>query len=153
MYLSDKNFAQKTIDDLRSIGLEAEIREEGREGKNRNSANILVAREKKVIEELKNTFPNKDHKRYGELMGFPPTAIKAYIKELERLPSQEQREIIGSIPDFFAGPFIFSKEYKDEEFQEVKRKIKLIAQYAPELFYDVYDKEEADRLIRESLEG
>lgn len=154
MYITNKDDAPNVLEDLRSIGLFAELSEKPREYNNPDSADILVASSQDVLEELKQTHANEHHRRYGELMGYPDTAIDAFLGEngAERLSKEEQDKLLDIMPDVLGGTFAFSKEHADEELAVAKRRIKLIAQKAPELFYDLYKKEYADKILRYVLD-
>ena len=149
MYIPDKDNAVKVVDDLRSIGLFAEISEKPREGMDPDSADILVASSQEVLEELKQTLSYENHERYGQLMGYPQTAIDAFIGKdgATRLSGEEQKILLDVLPDILGGTFVFSKEHSKEELAVVKRRIKLLAQKVPELFYDLYSKEYADKIL------
>lgn len=149
MYMTDKVDANKAVEDLKSIGLFAEISEKSREYHNPDSADVLVASSQEILEELKQTNSYEHHERYGELMGYPKTAVDAFVGKngAERLPKEEQDKLLDILPDILGGTFVFSKEHKDEELAVVKRRAKLLAQKAPELFYDLYKKEYADKIL------
>ncbi|MEI6296623.1 MAG: hypothetical protein WCO84_03185 [bacterium] len=149
MYIPDKEHAEKAVKDLKDIGLFAEISKKPRVGFDPESADVLIARTQEILDELKQIHPNKHHRRYGELMGYPQTAIDAFLGEngAEILPAEEQDKMLGDIPTIFNGTFVFSKDHKDEELAVVKHRTKLIAQKAPELFYDSFGKEGADKLL------
>jgi hypothetical protein len=149
MYIPNKDNALKAIEDLRSVGLFAELSEKDRKYHNPNSADILVAGSQEILDELKQTHSYEHHKRYGQLMGYPDTAVDAFIGENgeERLSKEEQDKLLDILPDILGGTFAFSKSHKDEELAIVKRRIKLLAQKAPELFYDLYKKEYADKIL------
>lgn len=155
MYIANKDDAPKAIDDLRSVGLFAEISEKPREYHNPNSADILVARSQDILDELKQTHSYEHHERYGELMGYPKTAVDAFVGKdgSERLSEEEQDKLLDIMPDILGGTFVFSKEHKDEELAVVKRRVKLLAQKAPELFYDLYKKEYADKILSYVLDN
>lgn len=154
MYIADKNNAPKAVEGLRSIGLFAEISEKPREYHDLNSADILVAGSQELLDELKHTHSYEHHERYGQLMGYPQSAVDAFLgKEgTEKLSADEQKKLLDIFPDILGGTFVFSKEHAEEEFLVAKRKIKLLAQKAPELFYDLYKKEYADKLINYILD-
>jgi len=149
MYITKKNDASKAVEDLRSIGLFAEISEKPRDYDNPNSADILVAGSQEILNELKQTHSYKHHKRYGQLMGYPGSAVDAFVGENgeERLSKKEQEKLVDILPDILGGTFAFSKSHKEEELAIVKRRIKLLAQKAPDLFYDLYKKEYADKIL------
>jgi len=149
MYITNKDNASKAVEDLRNIGLFAEISEKPREYHNPDSADILVANSQEILDELKQTNSYEHHERYGELMGYPKTAVDAFIGKdgAERLSTEEQKKLLDIMPDILGGTFAFSKEHANEELAVIKRKIKLLAQKAPELFYDLYKKEHADKIL------
>ena len=149
MYIPNKDDAHKIIEDLRNIGLFADISEKPREDFDPNSADILVADSQEIVDELKHTNAHEHHRRYGQLMGYPDTAIDAFTKENgeERLPLEEQAKLLDIVPDILAGTFVFSKKHKDEELALVKKRTKLLAQNAPKLFYDLYKKDYADKIL------
>lgn len=143
IYLPDKNDAEKVIDDLKSIGLFAAVTREASNGK---SVDIGVAGSEEILEELTGTKPNADHRRYGELMGYPATAIDAFIGENaeEKMSFEEQQEMTKNLPDIL-NHFRFSKQHSQEELQKYKEWLKIVMQNAPELIDELYSKEDADK--------
>jgi hypothetical protein len=149
MYIPNKNDAQKVVDDLRSLGLFAEISEKPRKYHDPRSADILLASSQEILDELKQTNSYEHHERYGQLMGYPQTAIDAFLGKggAERLSREEIDNLLEGFPKGIGMNFIFSKKHAQEELLEAKRKIKILAQKAPELFYDLYKKEYADKIL------
>jgi len=149
MYIPNKENASKIVEDLRSVGLFAEISEKPKEVGYENTAELLVASSQEILDELKMTHAHEHHERYGQLMGYPQTAIDAFIgKEgARRLSREEQKKLLDIMPDILGGTFVFSEEHSEEELAVVKRRIKILAQKAPELFYDLYKKEYADKIL------
>ncbi|MBA3733554.1 hypothetical protein H0W91_04265 [Patescibacteria group bacterium] len=142
MYIPNKNNAPKAAEDLIRIGLFAQIIEADEKS---GSADIAVANSKETLEELLQTKPNKNHRRYGELMGYPSTAIDAYLGEnnAERVSNEDQSRLTENLPDVLHH-FILSKNNNDEELAVLNRWLKLIAQHSPELFDELYSKEDSD---------
>lgn len=155
MFIPNKNDAAAAIASLQSIGLLAEISPKRRKSGATDSAYILVARSQAILDELKLTHAYEHHRRYGELMGYPKTAIDAFLGENgeECLASEEQRELMGDIPYMLGDGFTFSKKHKEEELAIVKHRIKLVAQHAPGLFYDLFREEQADKILNSVLHG
>jgi hypothetical protein len=141
MYLPDKINAQKVIDILRNIGLFAEITREDDE-----SCYIGLSLSPELLEELINTRSNKDHRRYGELMGYPSTAIDAFLGEngTERLSPEEQDFLTKDLPDVLV-KFVLSKKHHKDELGHLHRWFKLVAKEAPELIDQLYKKDTAKR--------
>lgn len=132
----------QTIESLRNVGLCAEIIERSIVG---------IAKSSQVLDKLKQARPNKNHQEYGELMGFPQTAIDAFLGKTERLGTDEQDELTNELPHVLNG-FIFSKEHAKEELIKLTRWLRTIAKYAPELIEQLYSKERADKFKKYLLE-
>ncbi|MFA5888961.1 MAG: hypothetical protein WCW47_03690 [Candidatus Paceibacterota bacterium] len=112
----------------------------------RIGAHIFFARSQEDLKKMKSlildeiTDYDAYHKEYGRLMGFPETAIKAFVGESERFSSPEDSLINKdkfpqdtNLPNTY-GHFVYSKDHADEEhayFIERNRKLK---EYASELF-------------------
>lgn len=124
----------KTIlQNLRKIGLQADVIRT--DTKRRNMA-IGVSQSKAIIEELKILNPDKDHRRFGELMGFPGSAVDAFTGEngAEKATAEAQFAAIKDLPRPRDFPyFAFSKNGMSLELEKVKRWVNLIREYAPEL--------------------
>jgi hypothetical protein len=141
IYIKGKEKASETIATLNSIGLEAEIFIEYYD---RDAAEIAVTKDKALLEDLKNATSNLDHKRFGELVGFPETAIEAFVAGEEyRLPRKEQDELIKDLPQLFS--FRFSKEHATEDLETYKRWVKIIFELAPNLIRDLHGEKEFNR--------
>lgn len=152
MYLPDRGNVTKVIEDLRSVGLYAEEIEDQIRGSGDNAVDIGVAKSQELLDELKQTKSNKHHRRYGELMGYPSTAIDAFLGEngVDRLSDEEHEKLVENLPHVLTH-FAFSKQNTEEELAKLKRWFKLIAQNAPELIDQLYSKEKADEFKEELL--
>jgi hypothetical protein len=109
---------------------------------------IAVSKEKEIAKELMNlsASSDSDHKRYGQLMGFPGTAIDAFGNEEKQLGDGEQNTLTDNFPHFFN--FRMSKENSTAELEVLKRWNKLILKYAPELFDELYSPDDSIRFKR-----
>ena len=141
-YIPNKNNALKAVEDLIRIGLFAQIIETDEESE---SADVAVANSKETLVELLQTKPNKNHRRYGALMGYPSTAIDAYLGEnnTERVSHEDQAKLTENLPDVLHH-FILSKNNNCGELVVLNKWLKLIAQHAPELFDELYSREDSD---------
>ena len=151
--MAKKTEAHNAIDALNGIGLYAEIIENQLPGSGDNSCDIAVAKSQELIDELQKTKSNEQHRHYGELMGYPSTAIDAFLEEngATRLSFEEQEELTKDLPDVLT-KFGFSRQNTEEELAKLKKWFKLIAQHAPELFDELYLKEDSDKFKKIFLE-
>lgn len=152
MYLPNKDNADHVVDDLRRIGLYAEVIEGRVQGKHAHAVDIGVAKSQELLDELKQTKSNENHRRYGELMGYPSSAIDAFLgeNEAEKLSSGEQTKMTEGLSDVLVH-FRFSKQHAEEELAKLKKWFRIIAEHAPELFDELYKKEEADKFKQYAL--
>ena len=148
MYIPKKEDAPESMKKLESIGLHTAITKEDEKGV---SVTVGVAQSEEILEELKHTKANSEHRRYGELMGFPATAIDAFLEEkgAEKLPFEDEQKMRENLPQVLDG-FRFSKDHKDEELVVLKDWMKTITQHAPELIDDLYKPEDAKK-FKENL--
>ena len=74
-----------------------------------------------------------DHERYGELMGFPETAIQTYLENdpTKQISLDEYLKITEKFIHLFG--FKISKEHATEEINVLERWYSIILQNAPEL--------------------
>lgn len=86
-----------------------------------------VARDKETAERLMNADPRSTHREYGALMGYPQTAVEAFLKgEFYGGPLPE--DIKNSIFQLK-----FSKDNYEEEFEVVRKWNQAIQEYCPSL--------------------
>lgn len=84
---------------------------------------------------------NKYHREYGRLMGFPETAIKAFVGETERLKDPlKYWEEKDKYPQYSQEggylPFAYSKDNVEEEHAYFLDRNRRLREYAPQLFKD-----------------
>lgn len=78
--------------------------------------------------------PHRDDEKFGRYMGFPETAIEAFLKKRPRLDEGRQSKITKSKLLFFSG-FVFSEEFYLKELKEVSIRWYLaVKKHSPELF-------------------
>lgn len=93
------------------------------------------------------TTENIDPRRYGELMGFPKTAIEAFVSGNDQLmDNKEQEKILGFLNVFF--PVRLSKAHYQEEIEYLKNSYRLLLEQAPYIITDVIHKEDADEFLK-----
>lgn len=140
---------EKIKQDLENMGL-CVVEKDWKEGKLFNvSKDLSVVKEIDIIAGLvrggegKNT-PELD-RRYGELMGFPSTAIDAYISG-NTLPEEEEKRLkeeMGFDNIFF--PFKLSQEHYRDELVVLKQWYKTLLEDCPEIIDQVISEEDRQR--------
>ncbi len=99
-----------------------------------------LAQEAKAVE-------NVDAQRYGELMGFPKTAIEAFVSGNDQLmDNKEQEKMLGFLNIFF--PMRLSKAHYQEEIEYLKNSYRLLLEQAPYLITDVIHKDDAENFVK-----
>lgn len=108
--------------------------------KKTNRTEICVAADESILEKFKSLLPDNDHEEYGRLMGYPDSAISAFLDDDKRLPFEEQDKLCAKYPFF---KFAFSKEHFQEEEDILKKWNLAVFDYAPEFIDEVYAPESA----------
>jgi len=96
------------------------------------AAGVYVSRDEKTIEELFEKFGN-DHKRVGELLGYPPTATANYEHDVPPPEIDFPDEVKYSPAMEFRG-FQMTSEHWQEEFKTVEKWARAIQRIDPELY-------------------
>ncbi len=137
IYAKDETQISEISERCASIGLFSirvkEIKEDGE----LTGFSVAVSKSEDLIKELFE-ITNKEeekfnHQRYGELMGYPATAIEAYIEDdpEKQMSFEEYNERAEKFLHLFG--FKPSKQHSVEEFEVLERWYKLILENAPEL--------------------
>lgn len=120
---------------LGQLGFHAKVMEREKFSKNMVQE-YAVSLDEKTAEKLALLNPAKDHEEFGKLMGFPKTAIHAYLNKeelLERESRPEDNNIIFS--------FGLSKNHWKKEIELLRTWSNAIKEYAPDLFKELRRKE------------
>lgn len=128
---------EETIETLQKLGLFGEI---GAFDKKSGKTEIFVATDKGVLEKFKSLQPDRDHKEYGILMGYPETAVDAFFHPENELPYEVRAEIQDKYPFF---KFAFSKDHWKQEEEVLKKWNLALFDYAPEFIDEVYHSDSA----------
>lgn len=107
------------------------------------ATDMVVARDPETVSRLSLLRADRDHQEFGRLMGFPETAIAAFVNKSGALPHDEQRRLQGELP--FSN-FIFSRKHAPEELALLRRWNLLIFRHAPELIDEAWDEQEAAKI-------
>lgn len=96
---------------------------------------LAIACDEEILEKLEKTDPAKDHEEFGNLMGYPKTAVDAFLNKEKRLPRDAypaDREVIFQI--------ILSKDHWQEELEILRKWSGAIKEYAPDLYAQLKGK-------------
>ena len=120
-----------------------EFPEESNQEQTKKSLNIFISKDSALAQEATKLFmesevpPSKEfHNRFGQLMGFPQTAIDAYI-EGDCL-SQEEQYVLGFPKDHEDGPcvipFGLSRKHYTEEVEYLKKYFRALKEVFPDTY-------------------
>lgn len=93
------------------------------------SADLAISRSKEIAEKLRYLSAAKNHEEYGTLMGYPQSAIDAFLRKEERLDRDNYPSMKGIVVHF-----ILSKDHWEEEMKVLKKRSQAIKKYAPSIF-------------------
>ena len=101
-----------------------------------NGCTWFIAKDKKLLEEAmslcKRPIQKSDEERFGELMGYPKTAIESFHKR-ETLRSESLDSILGFKPLIFSMAFSRDRNNLMQELVFLARSYEAVLEYAPEL--------------------
>jgi hypothetical protein len=129
---------------------------------------FFVGRDERKIEELKDAFLKQDHEKTGKLLGYPETAIEAFVKEegifdrkswWESLPEKEREKLLEEGVLNFLN-FALSKRHWREELELVRKWQRIIREKAPKLYQEFIKRkpsfamteEEKNQRIKKEIE-
>lgn len=99
----------------------------------KKSVRLIIAKDEKVLQEMKELSPIRDHRRYGELMGFSATMIDAFERKQGRLPDKERPQ--ESAAQIFEVKL--SKDGLADEMEVLRRWEQGVKRYAPETYKEL----------------
>lgn len=136
----DEKERDRILQLLRDAGLSAEEK-----GVNQytQKTEIVVGAIPRVVEKLKAANPDRDHDEYGELMGYPESAVQAFQEEGSEMISDEESDELRETYPF--SWFRLSKAAKEEELETYRAWTKAVWQHAPELIDELFGEEDAER--------
>ncbi len=119
---------EKVVKTLRDSGLIAGIKNY-KDVNGKKFAIVAVAKDKETMERLKKAEADADHEEYGRLMGYPDTAIDAFMHKEKLLPEVDYPEKNDKTLDFK-----LSKDHWQEEIKVIKKWSQAIKQYSPKIY-------------------
>lgn len=102
----------------------------------RYMAEFLISKEEDILKELTETSPAKDHYKFGTLMGYPESAIKAFL-EGTCLSIEDERELLSKYPEIVFNDFRLSKDNNKEEVEIVRRWNNLVEKESPDVYNEL----------------
>lgn len=133
------------VDAFKKMGLSVIVEQTS----DNSETNVFVARTQELAEKIARYAPRTSQKRYyheeyGQLMGFPQTAIDSFLGRTEKLPQHAAWNLFKSSNFLFT--FSHSKDHWKEEEQHRLRRAKIIERFTPSLYKAI--KEEHDKLLQ-----
>lgn len=105
-------------------------------------AHIIIAQNKEKLEKVKAASVNAEKgwdRSIGEALGYPQTAIEAFINGTTTKPSELPEEVRDSDHIKFLG-FLLSRDHWQEELEEVRKRADMVRQTAPDLYNKIVKK-------------
>ena len=125
-------------ENLKDIGLK--FKKIGQHEKNgRIVAKFSIANEKNDLNELLNTDPLVDHEKFGLLMGFPPSAVKAFLDK-KLMSMEDERKILEENPDIVFSNFRLSQDNGQAEIETLRRWSNAIKEATPDIYQKLKGK-------------
>ena len=103
-------------------------------------AKISIARDEETLNRLLALSPSKDHEEYGRLMGYPETAVEAFVNK-KLLDEPTERKLIAASGNIF--PMKLSKDHWREEIEHLRTWNEAIKEYS----LDTYEEAKGERVI------
>jgi hypothetical protein len=140
-----KDIMLPSIESLRDLGF-AIVQKENEYG----ITEYFVSKDYQLAVEALNC---EDHKRFGELMGFPESSIKAFLDNENNKDSLLEDEELAQRIGFenYCFPFRISREMAEDEILYLKKSYLMLLEQAPQLIDDMLpsdlDREEFKRKV------
>ncbi|NQV88931.1 MAG: hypothetical protein HQ488_01230 [Parcubacteria group bacterium] len=110
---------------------EAGLVYEKKDGNDKDWVSYLIGSRRKDVELLSKLDPSRDHRLYGELMGFPQTAVEAFetgsLLDIENEPRNPDNVIQMRL----------SKDHWQEELKTLERWNTALKQFTPEIHQEL----------------
>jgi len=117
---------------IKRIGLKFEkIKQQEKNG--RQVVEYSVASDENNLSELLGVDPSADHEKYGLLMGYPPSAVKAFM-DGELIDPDAERKILAENSDIVFSNFRLSKSNNRAELEVLRRWSRRIEEEALDIY-------------------
>ncbi|MFA5000026.1 MAG: hypothetical protein WC545_01550 [Patescibacteria group bacterium] len=120
---------------IKNLGLKYQKVSQEKKGK-RYSSKFLISKNQETLDALTEVDPAKNHEKYGALMGYPDSAIKAFLTG-DSLSSEEERKMLSQYPEIVFRNFRLSKDSAAEEIELLKHQNNLIKNTAPNIYNEL----------------
>ncbi|MFZ4632465.1 MAG: hypothetical protein ACOYL8_04705 [Patescibacteria group bacterium] len=135
LFVDKENEIDEDEEKIRSLNLKYKKVKQEKRGK-RYMAEFLISQSEDTLNELTESDPSKDHYRYGSLMGYPESAIKAFL-EGTCLNIDDERELLSKYPEIVFNDFRLSRDHNKEELELVRRWNNLVEKEAPNIYNEL----------------
>jgi len=123
---------------LKDIGLKFKKKNQ-HEKNGRFVAEFSVAGENNNLNELLKIDPSVDHEKFGLLMGFPPSAVKAFLDK-KLMSMEDERKILEENPSIVFSNFRLSQANGQAEIETLRRWSNEIKEAAPDIYQKLKGK-------------
>jgi hypothetical protein len=117
---------------LKNIGLKFKKKSQNKKN-GRFVAEFSIASEDNNLDELLKAAPSVDHEKFGLLMGFPPSAVKAFLDK-KLMSSDEERKLFKENSDIVFSNFRLSQKDGQVEIETLRRWSNRIKEVAPDIY-------------------
>jgi hypothetical protein len=147
--------------DLEAIGLKFKILERetiDEDGFDQKEFRFLIGKNEKDLQDLEKAFLANDREKMGKLFGYPETAVKAYLKGMEKVkvggvmdtildtkkwwqdlsPKEKESFLEECVLNF--RNFALSKEHWREELEVIRRWQRIIREKASKLYQEIIEE-------------
>ncbi len=135
LFADSENEIDEDEEKIKSLDLKYKKVNQEKRGQ-RYMAEFLISQNQDTLNELAEADPSKDHYKYGALMGYPKSAIKAFL-EGTCLSMEDERELLSKYPEIVFNDFRLSKDNNKEELELVKRWNSLVKKEAPDVYSEL----------------
>lgn len=95
---------------------------------------FAIAKDPNIAEQLLKINGNKDHELYGRLMGYPNTAIQAFLNKEDLLDQATENRLLQNNDEIYMGYFKLSKNHYQEELELMETWNQAIKEHAPSIY-------------------
>ncbi len=120
----------KVAETILATGLDIRLKRE-----NEKVTVFAIARDTKTLEQLVKVTADKDHEAFGKLMGYPDSAINAFLHKEDQLDETEEQKLLGDDNDINLGVFKLSKDNYKKELDLIKQWNTAIETFSPNTYH------------------
>jgi len=135
LFADTENEIDEDEEKIKSLNLKYKKISQEKKGK-RYVAEFLISQDENILDDLVQADPSKEHYKFGSLMGYPESAIKAFLEET-CLSIEDEKELLSNYPEIVFYGFRLSKDHNKEELETIKHWNSLIEKEAPNIYNEL----------------